>query len=192
MDHKTNVEALLVTSAERDSGVGLWSLLEDADGSITIVDGSGMNQGEDLTLSEALADAEMLALTFDVDRLMRGGLPLADAQEIESKMGDMIGGVLHYGPTHSGPVFTRPEAVAYIENRIDPKDAQVIQISVRERDAILAGLRLLQHSLENETISRDGEFIGDLLTQGGEHPGLSNDDIGALCEAINCDDRDPR
>lgn len=55
-----------------------------------------------------------------------------------------------------------------------------IKINDKERDAILAGLRLLQENSENLP-----PMIGDIYTNCGEHSGLSFGEIDHLCEKIN-------
>lgn len=56
----------------------------------------------------------------------------------------------------------------------------------RERDALLAGLRLLQLALENPD---DGGWFGEdlknVFTNGGQHEGLDPDEIDELCERLN-------
>ena len=192
MEHHSNVNALLVTQAEADQGVGVWNILKDEHGDCSIVDGSGANHGDSMCLSEALATAEMLAVQFDVRRLTEGGLPQEDAEEIERTMGDMIGGVLHYGPTHNGPVFTVSEATDYIRRRLDPPEACVVTLSIREHDAVLAGLRLLTKAFDNDWIDRDDSDIGAILTSSALHPGLSVDQIHDLADALMAGARDPR
>jgi hypothetical protein len=60
-------------------------------------------------------------------------------------------------------------------------------LSPTQRDAILAGLRLLQRSLEGMVfVGADVDaHVRAILTHGGESPGLSADDIDALCEQLN-------
>lgn len=60
-------------------------------------------------------------------------------------------------------------------------------VSPTQRDAILAGLRLLQRSLEGKVfVGADVDaHVRAILTHGGASPGLSADDIDALCEQLN-------
>lgn len=59
-----------------------------------------------------------------------------------------------------------------------------MQLTEPERDAILVGLRLLQHTLEHEP-GFPGVHFEEIYTDGGAHPGLRPDDIDTLCEQIN-------
>lgn len=58
----------------------------------------------------------------------------------------------------------------------------------KTRDAILAGLRLLQHSLDTGAVTPDDGDIGDILTCGGEHEGMTATEIDAYCEQTNTTD----
>lgn len=51
--------------------------------------------------------------------------------------------------------------------------------------AILAGLRLLQASLDNRTVYPNDANINDILTDGGTHQGMTSAEIDSLCEEIN-------
>ena len=59
------------------------------------------------------------------------------------------------------------------------REVRHFHASATERDAILAGLRLLQraYGLPPE--------IEDIATDGGTHPLLDDDAIDSLCERIN-------
>lgn len=58
-----------------------------------------------------------------------------------------------------------------------------ITVTAKERDAVLTGLRLLQHALEDGHISPPP--LRTILTNDGTHPGLDLDEIDALCERVN-------
>lgn len=55
----------------------------------------------------------------------------------------------------------------------------------RYRDAVLAGLRLLQEALEAGRVQPNDGGIGDILTNGGEHAGVTAEEIDALCDELN-------
>lgn len=55
-------------------------------------------------------------------------------------------------------------------------------ITTRERDAVLAGLRLLQIALKTGPVT---PVLRDIVTNGDAHPGLDPTEIDALCERIN-------
>lgn len=58
------------------------------------------------------------------------------------------------------------------------------EMTAEERDAVLAGLRLLQRGWETGRIRSDDEF-GEIATCGGEHDALTPGEIDDLCERIN-------
>lgn len=60
-----------------------------------------------------------------------------------------------------------------------------LTLSAQQLDAVLAGLRCLQVALESGSVSPDDGDIGDILTNGQTHPGLTADEIDKLCESIN-------
>ena len=55
----------------------------------------------------------------------------------------------------------------------------------KQLDAILAGLRLLQTSLENRLVLPNDGNIGDILTDAGSHDGMTAAEIDVFCEEIN-------
>lgn len=56
-------------------------------------------------------------------------------------------------------------------------------VTQEERDALLAGLRLLQSELSHEL---DGDpLMLDIYSNGGRHAGLSADGVDRLCEKLN-------
>lgn len=64
-----------------------------------------------------------------------------------------------------------------------------MQLSMQQRDALLAGLALLGMAMENGSIvvdrsSPEVDAIGDLLTNGGEHGGLSRCEVRQLADMI--------
>jgi hypothetical protein len=54
-----------------------------------------------------------------------------------------------------------------------------------ERDAILAGLRMLQQALTPGKLPRFTSSIEEILTNDDAHPAISLEDIDALCERLN-------
>lgn len=44
-------------------------------------------------------------------------------------------------------------------------------------DAVLAGLRLLQNALEEGEVSPNDGDLGDILTNSGQHPGMTAEEI---------------
>lgn len=60
----------------------------------------------------------------------------------------------------------------------------------KQIDAILAGLRLLSEALDHNKVAPDDGSIGDILTNGGNHEGLSSEEIDTLCREINCGTQD--
>lgn len=70
----------------------------------------------------------------------------------------------------------------------DAEPANRIQITERQRDAIWAGLRLLQCSLDkrpgHHPVEPDDGDIGDILTCSGAHAGLSADEIDAFIDDV--------
>ena len=58
-----------------------------------------------------------------------------------------------------------------------------VAVTAQERDAVLAGLRLLQIALARGDIDPP---LGSILTNDGAHAGLDLTRIDALCERINC------
>lgn len=61
-----------------------------------------------------------------------------------------------------------------------------MQFNEKQIDAILAGLRLLGDALDHNKVAPDDGSIGDILTNGGNHEGLTSDEIDTLCREINC------
>jgi DNA-binding Xre family transcriptional regulator len=61
-----------------------------------------------------------------------------------------------------------------------------MQLSGKNFDAVLAGLRLLQTALEQRLVLPEDGDIGDILTNSGKHSGLSVAEIDELCESLNC------
>lgn len=63
-----------------------------------------------------------------------------------------------------------------------------MQLSKKQSDAILAGLRLLQASLDGGLVRPNDGDIGDILTDTGSHEGMTAAEIDSFCEEINCGD----
>lgn len=62
------------------------------------------------------------------------------------------------------------------------------RIDEQRRDAVLAGLRMLQAWKENRVTSKDAQHDVDIdmiETNGGEHDALTADELETLCEEIN-------
>ncbi len=55
-----------------------------------------------------------------------------------------------------------------------------LQISDQESDAILAALRLLGHAMTIGDVEANDGDIGDILTCGGKHAGLTREQVDAL------------
>jgi len=53
-------------------------------------------------------------------------------------------------------------------------------LPAKHADAIIAGLRLLQTSLKDRLVIPNDGDIGDILTNSGDHEGLTVDEIDAL------------
>jgi RNase P/RNase MRP subunit POP5 len=60
----------------------------------------------------------------------------------------------------------------------------VLRINRRQRNAIVAALRLLEHSVEKGLVVPNDGDIGDILTCSGDHEALSLDEITSFCDAI--------
>lgn len=63
-------------------------------------------------------------------------------------------------------------------------DRMVIRPCRRQFDAILAGLRLLQSSLDSGAVKPNDGDIGDILTCDGDHAGLSAAEVDALANSL--------
>lgn len=61
-----------------------------------------------------------------------------------------------------------------------------LNIESTEYDAILAGLRLLQIALESGDVGPNDGDIGDILTCGGGHAGLTVEQIETLIDDMQC------
>lgn len=59
-----------------------------------------------------------------------------------------------------------------------------ISMSAQERDALLAALKLLEGALKRRLVIPNDGNIGDLLTNGGEHEGLTPQKIADLADRI--------
>lgn len=63
-----------------------------------------------------------------------------------------------------------------------------MKISKMQFDAILAGLRLLEVALEERTVRPFDGNVGDILTDGQSHEGLSSEKVAELAEELNGSD----
>lgn len=63
---------------------------------------------------------------------------------------------------------------------------ELANLTAQQRDALLAGLRMLSNAMEAGALHPDGENsdAADLLTNGGEHGGATIEDIKALADSI--------
>lgn len=59
-----------------------------------------------------------------------------------------------------------------------------MKISKMQFDAILAGLRLLEVALEERTVRPFDGNVGDILTDGQSHEGLSSEKVAELAEEL--------
>lgn len=59
-----------------------------------------------------------------------------------------------------------------------------LSLSGQERDALLAALKLLEVSMKEGLVQPNDGDIGDLLTNGGEHEGLTPWQISALADRV--------
>lgn len=57
-----------------------------------------------------------------------------------------------------------------------------------KRDAVIAALRLLASEMQGKRVLPDDGDIGDILTSGGDHRGLTHEEIDELAMAINMGD----
>jgi len=72
--------------------------------------------------------------------------------------------------------------VRLLEEGETVEEVLTISVTAQERDAVLAGLRLLQRALEAGSVPL---MLRDILTNGGTHAGLDPAAIDALCERAN-------
>lgn len=56
----------------------------------------------------------------------------------------------------------------------------VLRLTQPEYDAMLAGLRLLARALQTRQVTPDDDDVGSILTNSGEHAGLTSDDVYSL------------
>lgn len=199
--HVFEISANLRTAAERDCETGAYSVL-DWQGVVdpgrpryqVIAQGEADDNFD--SLPAAMRRAEALALAFDVDRLERGGLSVADASALWEELRDALKATqtrradfmlaLIEGPGTLG----RGEAAAIAQGLLDPRDSAVLGLSPREYDAVLAGLRLLARELDAGRVAPDDNDIGQILTCGAAHPGLDSGQIHALADAMQAGERD--
>lgn len=60
-----------------------------------------------------------------------------------------------------------------------------LDLSRKDFDAVLAGLRLLQCALDSGEVEPNDGDVGNILTCDGDHEGLDAAGIDALCENLN-------
>ncbi|USN14384.1 hypothetical protein KABACHOK_05710 [Brevundimonas phage vB_BpoS-Kabachok] len=199
--HLNEISANLRTQAERDNAVGAFSVLDwqgvvdDGKPRYQVIDQGEADDNFD-HLSAALRRAEHLALAFDTDRLQSGGLSLSDAALLWEEHRDSL---KHTQTSRSDfvlalvegqGVLSRAEAAVIAQGLNDPRDSAVLGLSPREYDAALAGLRLLARELAAGRVAPDDNDIGQILTNGMEHPGLSAEQVHALADAWQAGERD--
>lgn len=123
----------------------------------------------------------------------------ADVEALRVDGGDRFAGSgdCEYGHEEVGVTMSWPnlailaDDVGKLLRDIDCDASEAAAPAGKERftrmqfDAVLAGLRLLQTSLSNRLVLPDDGEIGDVLTNGGAHAGLTCDEIDALCVDLN-------
>lgn len=72
---------------------------------------------------------------------------------------------------------------------MDRRNPYTLRVTPAQFDAILAGLRMLATGLERGTVTPNDNDVGDILTCGGEHPGLTAAQVFDLGDAINGPDQ---
>lgn len=63
-------------------------------------------------------------------------------------------------------------------------DRTLLQVTSPQFDAIIAGLRLLQSSLDRGDVAPDDGDVGDILTCNGDHAGLTAAEIDDLAISL--------
>lgn len=63
-----------------------------------------------------------------------------------------------------------------------------MNLTQKENDAIIAALRLLASDMESKRVLPNDGDIGDILTNGGEHEGLTSEEVDKLAEDFNFGD----
>lgn len=58
-----------------------------------------------------------------------------------------------------------------------------LKLTSQQYDAVLAGVRHLAASLTAGTVTPDDDDVGQILTNGGEHKGLTADEIHDMADA---------
>ncbi|UTC28663.1 hypothetical protein MARCHEWKA_01500 [Brevundimonas phage vB_BpoS-Marchewka] len=199
--HLNEISANLRTAAERTGPTGAFSVIDwtgvvDPDRSpYQVVDQGEADDNFD-HLSAALRRAEHLALSFDIDRLESGGLSLSDAAALWEEHRDGLKATqtsrsdFILALVEGQGVLSRAEATVIAQGLNDPRDASVLGLSPREYDAAMAGLRLLARELAAGRVAPDDNDIGQILTNGMEHPGLSAEQIHDLADAWQAGERD--
>lgn len=102
-----------------------------------------------------------------------------NAEEVLSKCPDLV-----VTDQHDGVPRFRVDFRRAIRARIRAR-ASHPELNIRDTAAVLAGLRLLQRGIELDCMS---DVIRDIATDGGYFTVLSQTEIDALCERINCED----
>lgn len=102
-----------------------------------------------------------------------------NAEEVLSKCPDLV-----VTDRHDGIPRFRVDFKPAIRVRTQAR-ASHPELNIRETAAVLAGLRLLQRGIELDYVS---DVIRDIATDGGYFTVLSQTEIAALCERINCGD----
>ena len=75
------------------------------------------------------------------------------------------------------------EETTQIDDDETAAEAICIRVTARERNTILAALRLWKDDLIGE--SPDDAMLEDIASDGGRHDKLTDEDIDTLCERIN-------
>lgn len=199
--HLNEISANLRTAAERDGPVGAFSVLDwtgvvdEGHPPYQVIDQGEADDNFD-HLSAAIRRAEHLALSFDIDRLDRGGLSLDDATALWDELRDRLKGTqtsrsdFVLALVEGQGVLGLSAATVIAQGLNDPRDSAVLGFSPREYDAVLAGLRLLARELADGRVSPDDNDIGQILTCDMAHPGLGADAIHALADAMQAGEHD--
>lgn len=77
-----------------------------------------------------------------------------------------------------------PELVTLYASVFEPQQAERLSVSKTEFDAVIAGLRMLAAGVEVGSVTAEDGDIGEILTDGGMHSGLSAEEIHDLCDRL--------
>lgn len=77
-----------------------------------------------------------------------------------------------------------PSLVAFFGDVVATHRVEKLSVSKAEYDAVIAGLRMLAAGVGTGAVSADDGDIGEILTNGGAHSGLSAEEIHDLCDRL--------